>query len=218
MGVVLCGAGRFDGSEITEATLTLLHLDKGKAEAHCFAPDAPQFEVCEHFEGAGLPGQQRNMLVESARITRGDIQPLASADQANLDALILPGGSGVARNLCDFAGKGSKGKVHPALAQLIRSMHAAHKPIGAICIAPAVLALALGAHRPRLTLGPSTEGPALDAAMAGAEMESCEVDGIIVDDRNNLVSTPAYILGEGPAEVNAGIQKLVNEILKRVQR
>ncbi|HBF22494.1 MAG TPA: isoprenoid biosynthesis protein ElbB [Planctomycetes bacterium] len=216
VGVVLCGAGRFDGSEITEATLTLLHLDRAKALISCFAPDSPQWSVCEHFGGGGVPGEERNMLVESARIARGEIQSLKESDAGNLDALIIPGGSGVVRNLCNFAEKGAKGEVHVGLARLIRSMHAAHKPIGAICIAPAVLALALGAHKPRLTLGPSNEGPALDAAMAGAEMEACDVGDIIVDNRNNLISTPAYILGQGPAEVNRGIELLVKEVLKRI--
>lgn len=214
VGVVLCGCGRFDGSEVHEAVLTLLHLARGGAEWMAFAPDAPQWAVCEHFGGAPQAGQERNQLAESARIARGRVRPLDEARIAELDALILPGGSGAARNLGDFAERGGAGTLRPELAALLKDFHDAGKPIGAICIAPALVALALGAFRPRLTLGPAGEGPALEAARAGAILVECPVDRIVVDPVNRLVSTPAYLLGPGIAEVDAGIGRLVAQVLE----
>ncbi|RMH02399.1 MAG: isoprenoid biosynthesis protein ElbB [Planctomycetota bacterium] len=213
VGVVLCGCGRFDGSEIHESVLTLLHLDRGGAEWIAFAPEGPQWAVCDHRAGSTLPGERRDMLAESARIARGRIRPLAEARAADLDALILPGGSGAARNLCDFAERGGEGSVREDLAALLRAMHAARKPIGAICIAPAIVALALGAHAPRLTLGPSDRGPALEAARTGAVLVPCSVDEIVVDEEQHIVSTPAYVLGPGIADVDVGIGKLVAQVL-----
>ncbi|MBC8327484.1 MAG: isoprenoid biosynthesis glyoxalase ElbB [Planctomycetes bacterium] len=218
VGVVLCGCGRFDGSEVHESVLTLLHLARGGAEWVGLAPDTAQWAVCEHFGGEVQAGEDRNQLQEAARIARGEVAPLAQVSAADLDALILPGGSGAARNLCDFAERGGDGAVLPELATLLRSLHAARKPIGAICIAPAILALALGPHRPRLTLGPSSSGPALEAARTGAEMVDCPVDGVVVDEAQRLVSTPAYLRGPGIAEVDAGIGKLVAQVLAWCRR
>ena len=214
VGVILCGAGRFDGSEIHESTLTLLHLKRSGAKARCFAPDHKQWATCEHFEGKAMPDAPRNMLEEAARIARGDVQPLASAKAQDIDALILPGGSGAALNLCDFARQGGNGEVLPDLAHLILQMHSQGKPIGGICIAPAILALVLGRESPRLTLG-GLDGPALEAGAAGAQLVECRVDEIVIDEVHNLITTPAYILGPGIAEVDAGIEKLVHEVLAR---
>lgn len=217
VGVVLCGSGRYDGSEIHESVLTLLHLARGGAEALCFAPDLPQWAVCDAFTGQPIPGVARNMLQESARIARGAVRPLATARAADLDGLILPGGSGAARNLGTFAEEGARGQVLPDLARLVRECVAAGKPIGAICIAPALLALALRGERPRLTLGGVGSGPAAEAALTGAEMIACPVDQVIVDERLNLVSTPAYVLARNVAEADAGIGRLVAEVLRRAQ-
>ncbi len=234
IAVVLCGAGRFDGSEIHESVLTLLHLNRGGANVRCFAPDAPQWAVCEHFEGAELDGHSRNQLAEAARIARGDVEPLSEANAEEFDALVLPGGAGAAHNLCNFASTGAEGQVIPDLQQLIAGFHRSGKPIGAICIAPAIVALALGpnaaaareggnaataagASPPQLTLGPVGEGPAAEAAKTGVEMVACAVDQIHVDSSNRLVSTPAYILGPDIASVDQGIGKLVSQVLEMVE-
>jgi enhancing lycopene biosynthesis protein 2 len=216
--VVLCGSGRFDGSEIQESVLTLLHLERGGAQAACFAPDAPQWAVCDHFTGAALPGASRNMLQEAARIARGEVVPLAQARAADLDALILPGGNGAAHNLGTFADAGANGSVLPDLERLIQQIVAAGKPLGAICIAPALVALALRGQAPRLTLGRVGVGAAEEAAKTGAVMVNCAVDEIVTDERLNLVSTPAYILARSVAEADAGIGRLVAEVLRRAGR
>ncbi|TAH35820.1 MAG: isoprenoid biosynthesis glyoxalase ElbB [Planctomycetota bacterium] len=213
VGVILCGCGRYDGSEIHESTLALLHLARAGAQVQCAAPEGPQWAVCDSFTGQPIAGASRSMRVEAARIARGAVAPLEQLRAGDLDAVILPGGSGAARNLGDFAVRGAHGQVRPELAQLLRALHAAGKPIGAICIAPALVALALAAHRPRLTLG-TLDGPAQQAAAAGAEMLPCAVDDIVVDERNRIVSTPAYILARSIREVDAGIGKLVRRVLE----
>jgi len=213
IGIILCGNGRFDGSEIHETTIAMLHLVRAGVELHCFAPDAPQWATCDHFDGCSTPETARNMLAESGRLARGDIQPLSAAKVSELDALVIPGGSGAVKNLCDFAAQGGNGEVIPELGALLRDFHAAGKPIAAICIAPAILALALGDHGPTITLG-ACDGVALEAAAAGANMVECAVDHAIVDEKNLIVTTPAYILGSDIGEVDAGIDELVRGLLR----
>ena len=214
---MLCGSGRFDGSEIHESVLTLLHLDRAGASVRCFAPDAAQWAVCDAFTGTPIPGATRNMLQESARIARGAVEPLAHACGKDLDALILPGVSGAAHNLGTFATSGASGTLVPDLERLILECLALQRPIGAICIAPALLALALRGRHPRLTLGPLDRAPATEAAATGATLLDCAVDGIVVDEQLRLVSTPAYVLARSIAEADRGIERLVREVLRLVR-
>ncbi len=214
VAVILCGAGRFDGSEIHESVLSLLHLERHGADWMAFAPDRPQWAVCKHFAGEVDAGAERNQLQEAARITRGRVQPLEQARAEDFDALILPGGSGAARNLCDFAERGGEAEVDPVLARLIVAFHAAGKPIGAICIAPALVALVLGKSAPQITLGPIDDGPSVEAARTGARMVDCAVEEIHVDHENRIVSTPAYILGPDLVSVDLGIGRLISEVLQ----
>ena len=213
VGVVLCGSGRLDGSEVHESVLTLLHLVRGGARPICFAPDAPQWAVCDHLSGEVVPGESRNQLHEAARIARGEVQPLTEARVEDLDALVLPGGSGAARNLCDFAERGADGAVLPELAALIRGVVDAGKPLGAICIAPALVALALKGRSPRLTLGPVDGDAAREVARTGAEVVPAGADEVVADARLKLWSTPAYIVGRDVAEVDVGIGRLVASVL-----
>lgn len=210
IGVLLSGCGVLDGSEIHEATLTLYFLNKAGAKAVCLAPEmtAPAMD-----HGTKTPmGQTRNVRVEAARIARGPVADAARVSVSDFDGLILPGGLGAATNLCDFATHGAKGTVEPSVAALVKAMHAAKKPIGAICIAPVVLALALGEHHPKLTIG-NDPGTAQGLAQAGASHVDCPVDDIVVDAANRLVTTPAYMLGPGIADIARGIEKLVSAVL-----
>lgn len=215
IGVLLAGCGVFDGSEIHEATLTLYFLNKAKASVVCLGPQR-DFVVVDHMTKAPS-GERREVRVEAARIARGPVTDVATVTASDLDGLILPGGFGAAKNLCDFAEKGASGTVFPPVAALIRALHAAGKPIGAICIAPVVLALALGKLcRPELTIG-NDPGTAQAIEAAGAKHVARAVDEIHIDAANNLVSTPAYMLGPGIADIAPGIEKLVAAVLARVK-
>lgn len=214
IGVILSGCGVYDGSEIHEAVITLLAIDRAGAEAVCMAPDIPQMHVINHLAGEPAEGETRNVLVESARIARGDIKDLASAQVADLDAVILPGGFGAAKNLCNFAVAGPDCEVNPDVARLIREMYIAKKPIAAVCIAPAVLSKVLGdekvAHK--LTIG-NDEGTAAAMANMGTEHVQCPVEEFIVDPVNKLVSSPAYMLAGSISEAAEGIEKTVQALV-----
>ncbi len=213
VGVVLSGCGVYDGAEIHESVLTLLALDRAGAEAVCFAPDAEQMHVVNHLTGQPASGEKRNVLVESARIARGKIQDLKKARAADLDALIFPGGFGAAKNLCDFAVKGADCAVHPEVTRIVREMYQAKKPIGALCIAPAILSKALGDQGPKLTIGTDKETSTALEKM-GAKHEACPVREFVVDAEHKLVTTPAYMLANRISEAAEGIEKLVKEVLR----
>ena len=213
VGVILSGCGHRDGAEIREAVLTLLALDRAGAEAVCFAPDIPQNRVVDHYRGKVVPGETRNVLVEAARIARGKIADLRTAKAGDLDAVILPGGYGAALNLSSFAEQGAEATVLPEVAALLKAMHAAKKPIGAICIAPGIIAAVLGktAH-PLLTIG-NDPGTAKNLEACGAKHEGCGVREFVIDKKNKIVSTPAYMLGPSIAHVAEGIEKCVREVV-----
>ncbi len=212
VGVILSGCGFRDGSEVHESVLALLALDRAGAEVRCFAPDVAQAQVVDHRTGK-TTRESRNVLAESARIARGAVEDVADADPEALDALILPGGFGAAENLSDFASRGAKATVHPDVARLLRAMHAAKKPIGAICIAPALVARVLGEHAPVLTIGNDPEtASALEAC--GARHRTCPTESFVVDAKNRLVTTPAYMLGPGIRHVAQGVERCVGAVLE----
>ena len=216
VGVILSGCGFKDGAEIHESVLTLLALDRAGAEVRCFAPDIDQAVVVDHLRGEPVPADRRNVLVESARIARGKIEDVKAARAKDLDAVVLPGGFGAAINLSTFASKGENAEVNPDVARLLREMHAAKKPIGAICIAPALVAKALGFAHPRLTVG-NDRGVAQKLEACGAVHEDCPVDAFVVDRENRIVSTPAYMLGPSIRHVAEGIERCVAEVLSLVK-
>lgn len=213
VAVILSGCGVRDGSEIHEAVLTLLALDRAGAEAVCTAPDLPQRQVVNHLTGQPVPGESRQVLVEAARIARGSITPLSQLDPHTLDAAILPGGFGAASNLCDFAEGKPAVTVLPALARFLTELHRLGKPIGFICIAPVIAASLLGPEHVELTIG-NDPGTARALQRAGAQSINCPVREIVVDRQRKVVSTPAYMLATRITEVEAGIQKLVHAVLE----
>ena len=73
IAVVLSGSGVYDGSEIHEAVLSLLAIEKHGAQWHCFAPNINQHHVINHITGAEMD-TTRNVLIESARIARAIFQ------------------------------------------------------------------------------------------------------------------------------------------------
>lgn len=213
VAVCLSGCGVMDGSEIHEAVLTLLALDQAGARIVCCAPDVDQMHVVDHTNRTPVQSERRNVLKESARIARGDISDLAGVRAADIDALIFPGGFGAAKNLCTFAVDGAACRVNPQVERLVGEMLDARKPIGAICIAPGIIAAVLGktAH-PLLTIG-HDEGTAGNIEACGARHEGCAVREFVIDRKNRIVSTPAYMLGPSIAHVAEGIEKCVREVV-----
>lgn len=214
IGVVLSGCGVYDGSEIHEAVLTLLAIDRQGCEAVCMAP-AMDFSVTDHLTMRET-GEKRDVLVESARIARGKIRNIKEVKAADLDAIIFPGGYGAAKNLCDFAAKGAAASVNPEVARLLKEMAALGKPIGAICIAPALIAAVLGKeYSPVVTIG-NDPGTAAEIEKTGASHQDCPVTGFVVDRKNRLVTSPAYMLANRISEVAEGIESCVREVVKLI--
>ena len=214
IGVVLSGCGVYDGSEIHEAVFTLLAIDSCGAEAVCMAPDK-EFPEVNHLTGAAT-GAMRNALVESARIARGKIRCIREVKAGDLDAIVFPGGFGAAKNLCNFAEKGAGAEIHPEVARLLKDMAAAKKPICAICIAPTLVAAALGkVYSPKVTIG-NDAGTAAAINATGSEHLECPVREIVVDKTNRIVSTPAYMLAERISEAAEGIDKAVRATIELI--
>ncbi|MDP7558071.1 MAG: isoprenoid biosynthesis glyoxalase ElbB [Candidatus Marinimicrobia bacterium] len=217
VGVVLSGCGVFDGAEIHESVITMLALDRSGADYQCMAPDVEQMHVVNHLTGQEAEGESRNVLVESARIARGEVVDMAGVTSNDVDAVIFPGGFGAAKNLCDFAVKGTDCDVHPEVLRLVREMHEAGKPIGVVCIAPAMMAKVMedSGSSVDLTIGTDEETAAAIESM-GASHVSCPVEEFVVDRENKIVSTPAYMSANRITEVEAGVTKLVDEVLKLI--
>lgn len=213
VGVVLAGCGVMDGSEIHEATLALYFLDRAGAEILKMAPTENQMEVIDHLTAKPAGNETRNVLTESARIARGDIVRINDVTSDNLDALVFPGGLGAVKNLCDYAVKGTDCTVNPQVSRLIKEMHEAGKPLGFICIAPIIAAKVLGAASPQLTIGNDSNSAKAIEKMGGKHIE-CQVHEIAVDEKNKIVSTPAYMLGPTISKVALGIEKLVAKVLE----
>jgi enhancing lycopene biosynthesis protein 2 len=213
VGVVLSGCGVYDGSEIHEAVITLLAIGKTKANIICMAPDIAQLHVINHLKGEESAGESRNVLVESARIARGEIKDMKDITAEDIDVLIIPGGFGAAKNLCDFAVRGKDCTVNLEVERLIKEMHAQKKPMGFICIAPVIAAKVLGEYEPILTIGSDEATAAAIEAMGGKHVVRA-VNEIAVCEKNKIVSTPAYMLGPGITDVASGIDLLVLKVLE----
>lgn len=214
VAVLLSGCGHLDGSETHEAVLSLYFLDRAGAQVTCLAPDMAQREVVDHRTGESQR-ETRNVLREAARLARGRIRELSSARADEFDALFLPGGFGAARNLSDFALRGAEAQPHAEVRRLVLEFHAAAKPIGAVCIAPAVIAACFRGTdvHALLTVG-STSGAATALAALGAQPRECAVERCVVDERHRIVSAPAYMYDARISEVAAGIERAVSELLR----
>lgn len=211
VAVILSGCGVYDGAEIHESVLTLLRLSQCGAQVQCFAPDMAQHHVINHLTGEEM-AESRNVLVESARIARGNIQPASELKAADYDALIIPGGFGAAKNLSDFAFKGADCSVQPDVLAAAQDFAAAGKPVGLICIAPAMAARIYG-EGVQCTIG-TDAGTAAALGQMGAAHVNCAVENVVVDAERKLVTTPAYMLAQSIAEAELGISSLVEAVLE----
>lgn len=208
--VVLSGNGVYDGSEIHEAVMTLYAIDKNNSEYQVFAPDMEQHHVINHLNGEET-GEKRNVLVESARIARGNIKPLSDFVAGEFDALIFPGGFGAAKNLSTFAFEGADCTVHPEVEKAIRDAHQAGKTIGALCIAPVLLAKVLG--NIVLTIG---QDPGTHQALEdmGARSVKTNAREIAVDNENKIVTNPCYMLDSSIEDIAEGANNVVKAMLE----
>jgi len=224
IGVIFSGSGVYDGTEIHEGVFTLLAISKVGAEAICFAPDINQHHVINHITGEEM-NETRNVLVESARITRGDIQSLEKFDSAELDALVLPGGFGAAKNLTGWAFSGPDGEINDQVKHAIISMVKANKPIAGLCMGPTVIAKALenSGFSATLTVG-STDAPSpyeIDAISQGMEKTGATVvmktiEEISVDMENKIVTAPCYMMDGDILQIRTNVQKAIEALVSLV--
>lgn len=211
--VVLSGSGVFDGAEIHEATLSLLAIAQAGAEYEIFAPDMAQYHVVNHITGEVM-NETRNVLVESARIARGKINSLSTFDASVFDAILFPGGFGVAKNLCTMAIDGSDCKVNAEVERVIKAMLQAKKPIGALCIAPALIAKVI--EGVRVTIGNDESTAGTIVAMGGTHVNTTH--GEVIEDKDNRVfTTPCYMLDATILDIHDGANNIVNAIMENLK-
>ena len=224
--VILSGSGVYDGSELTEAVCALIHLERvGAKTITCFAPDALQHHVVDHSTGAPTPNDQRNIAVEAARINRGAVSPMKECIPEHFDALVLPGGFGVMKNLSSYAVEGKDGSIRPDIAWSLEAFHAHGRPIAAACIAPMLLARVLPKVRPhdipqgtalpplRITMGATTGDAAAMATAFGATMVAAGARECVACESRKIVTTPAYMVGEASRlDVFQGIGNMMDAL------
>lgn len=224
IGVIFSGSGVFDGTEIHEGVFTLLSIKKTGGEAVCYAPDVDQHHVINHITGEEM-NEKRNMLVESARIARGEIQSLDKFNASDIDALILPGGFGAAKNLTKWAFSGPDGEINAQVKDAIVSMVKAGKPVGGLCMGPTVIAKALEGSgvAASLTVGTTEEASpyeigAISQGMekAGAKAAMKNINEVEVDKENKIVTAPCYMMEADILQVRNNVQKAVDELVKLV--
>lgn len=211
VAVILSGCGFKDGAEITESVSTLIALSDLGVDYQVFAPDA-KAPSTNHL--TGTPQESRNVLAEAARIARGKIKNVKELDPAAYDALVFPGGHGAATVLCGFAKAGAKCDVFPEIKKTIEEFYSQEKPIGAICIAPALIARVLGERGITVTIGNDKE-TAAEIAKTGARHEICSVEDYVTDREHKIVTTPAYMYDEAkPNQVFKGIRGALKELVE----
>ncbi|WP_372647538.1 isoprenoid biosynthesis glyoxalase ElbB [Draconibacterium sp.] len=210
IAVVLAGNGVYDGAEIHEATLTLLAIAQQGAAYQCFAPDVDQAHVVNHISGKEMP-ETRNVLVEAARIARGNIKALSEYKADDYDAIIFPGGFGAAKNLCTFAFDGPDCKVNPDVEKAIKATVEAEKPVGALCISPAIIAKVLGDVK--LTIG-QDKGTADALESLGATHVTTTHGEIVVDEKYKVITTPCYMLDATITQIADGASNVVAKMLE----
>lgn len=213
--VVLAGCGHKDGAEINEAVSLLLAIDQHQCEYQCFAPDRPQTEVIDHVTGNKVANAKRNIMTEAARIARGNILPIEQFKASDFDALFFPGGFGAAKNLCNYAFKGADMEVQPDVARAILEMHEAQKPIGAMCIAPVMLARLI--PEVHVTLGAEGSDVADHVRSWGAHHVQTEHGDVCADNGNRVFTTPAFMLDASLKDVYDGAYNMVEAVVEELK-
>ncbi|XP_043204041.1 glutamine amidotransferase-like class 1 domain-containing protein 3A, mitochondrial isoform X1 [Amphibalanus amphitrite] len=221
VAVVLSGCGVYDGTEVHEASACLVHLSRAGADVQCYAPDVKQMHVVDHVKGQPVEGESRGVLQESARIARGDVRDLSTLDLSQADAVVFPGGFGAAKNLSTFGTEGAAMSVQPEAERVLKEFHAAGRPVALCCIAPVLAArlvpgarVTLGASGPQWPYAGSQEA----ASGWGADVQQCQVDEVCVDEKNRLVTTPAFMYDTKEFHrVFDGVGKMIGELIKMLK-
>lgn len=211
IAIILSGCGHLDGTEISEVVLTLLSLEKRGINYQSFSPNIDQYHVINHITGKTMH-ERRNVLIESARIVRGKVKPVQECNYSKFDALIVPGGLGVAKNLSNFAFEKNNIKIQPDILKICQKFIG--KPVGYICIAPVLLPIIYGKHV-KLTIGKDVNINNIIKVLGGTTI-NCDFDDVVIDTENKIVSTPAYMLAKNINEAYQGIDKLVEKILSLI--
>ena len=213
VAVILSGCGVYDGSEIHEAIATLYALEKRGVSYQCFAPDIDQAHTINHLTGEVMEGETRKVLVEAARISRGNILPLDHNKIRDMDGYIFIGGFGAAKNLSDYAFKGDELNVEKITGYIIQKAYENNKPIAALCISPVLIASILGSKNPKLTLG--NEGPdAKNVENLGAEHIPTTHEEVVVDEELKLISSPCYMLEASLTQIFNGADNVIKEMMQ----
>ena len=212
IAVVLSGCGVYDGAEIHESTLTMLAIARHGAQYQCFAPDINQAHVVNHLNGEEMP-EIRNVLVEAARIARGNIKPLTDYNAADFDAIIFPGGFGAAKNLCTFAFDGVDCVVISEAEKAIRDTVAANKPVGALCISPVLVTKVLS--NIEVTIGDDEGTASAIKNMGGSHIKTTHGE-IVYDEKYKIVTTPCYMLDAKIDQIADGAENVVNKIMELI--
>ncbi|MEC9492296.1 isoprenoid biosynthesis glyoxalase ElbB [Flexistipes sp.] len=215
IGVIFSGCGVFDGTEITEAVMTLYFLEKKGADIVCMAPNIEQYHVVNHLTGDVDESKKRNVLEEAARLVRGNVKDISDVDINELDALVIPGGFGAAKNLTTYAIEGNDCKVNEDVKKAVNTIVTSKKPMAAICIAPVLVAKALEGTgiKSKITIG-SDENVAGSIESFGATHVECPVKEALVDEENKIITTPAFMLAQNTLEVAAGIEKTIENLYR----
>ncbi|HYG15445.1 MAG TPA: isoprenoid biosynthesis glyoxalase ElbB [Bacteroidia bacterium] len=225
IGVLLSGSGVYDGSEIHEAVLSLLAIDEAGAEWICLAPSYNQHHVINHTTGETMP-ETRNILVEAARIARGNIKDIEGFDSNEIDGLVMPGGFGAAKNFSQWAFQGPAGEVNPVVKNFLTTVMKAGKPIAALCVSPVVLAKALEGSgvQAQLTLGTDKDPSPYDIvashqaiASLGVSTHEKSINEILVDEKNKIISAPCYMMEVGVKEVRANVKMAVDKLIEMIK-
>ncbi|PRP68511.1 isoprenoid biosynthesis protein ElbB [Chromobacterium amazonense] len=209
VAVILSGCGVYDGSEINEVVISLLALEENGIEYKCFAPKIDQFHVVNHISGDVIE-QRRNVLIESARIVRGNISDIEEINISEFDGIFIPGGFGVAKNLSNFASAGDSFEVNSLVSDTIKQFYQREKVIVALCISPVVIAKLIG-NGVNLTIGTDL-ATANVINKVGGEHVKCNVEDICYDTNHKVLTTPCYMLGNNLVEIKNGIYKLVAKL------
>ena len=225
VGVLLSGNGVYDGSEIHESVFTLLAIDENRGEAVCFAPNIDQHHVVNHISGAEME-EKRNVLVEAARIARGAISDLADVSYSDLDALVIPGGFGAAKNLTKWAFSGPDGEINSDVKRIINEFAEAKKPIVGLCMGPTVIAKALedAGKKQHLTVGTTEEASPyeIDAISAGMEKvgavaEMKTIREIAIDTDNRIITAPCYMMEGSITDIRNNIKQAIEQLFEMLE-